>query len=361
MKNIDSKSGAVYRELREIILSGRYTTAESFPSETILSRRYGVSRSLIKIVMGELEHNGLIRRVQGRGTFVTKGAVARKIGLIVPGVACSDFFQPIISEINRLAHEAGYSLRFAEIYSTSHKERIRQVRELAAEFVSRRCAGVIYEPMSGADGKLVNDCILSHFNRKKIPVVLVDCDVVPFPQHSGYDVVGVNDVEAGARLAEHLLSVGARNIHFLVGSLFPTTFENRLWGALAALRHAGIPKSRCEILRAEADDSAALRRHLKRGRPDAFICWNDTIAAKFCQTLAAVGLRVPDDILLTGFADLPVARLMTPQLTTIRQSREGLGRIAFERLLARIADPTLPVQDIYMPAPLVARASTKRG
>lgn len=360
MKNQDSKSGVVYRKVREVILSGRYSPESAFPSETALSRRYGVSRSLVKIVMGELERNGLIERIQGRGTFVTKNAVARKIGLIVPGVACSDFFQPIISEINRLAHGAGYSLRFAEIYSASHEERILQVRELAAEFIKQRFAGVIYEPMAGADGKLVNDCILSLFAKKKIPVVLIDCDVVPFPLRSEYDVVGVNDIEAGARLAEHLLSVGARKIHFLVGSLFPTTFANRLWGAQAALRHAGVSAVRNEILYAEADDLAALKRHLRRGRPDAFICWNDTIAATFCQTLAKAGLRVPDDILLTGFADLPIARLTTPQLTTIRQSRDGMGRIAFERLLERIADPSLPAQDVYLPTPLVVRASTTR-
>ena len=275
----------------------------------------------------------------------------------------TDFFKPVVSEINRLAREAGYELRFGEVWSEVREERIAQVRELAAEFIKGDFAGVIYEPLAGPVGDEINPHILELFDRKKIPVVLLDCDIVPFPERSRYDVVGVNDLEAGARIAKHLMAIGAKRIHFLICELCPTTFANRLAGAESALKLAGakMPKGG-NVLYAEADALKALERYLKRQRqrPDAFICSNDAIAAVFKQTLEKAGLRVPEDVMLTGFADLPIAALMSPPLTTVRQNREQMAQTAFRRLMERIADPSLPPCDIFLPAQLVMRGSTSK-
>ena len=282
----------------------------------------------------------------------------------MPGVAVTDFFKPVVSEINSLTRDAGYELRFGEVWSEVREERIAQVRELAAECIKGNFAGVIYEPLAGPIGDEINPHILELFDKKKIPVVLLDCDIVPFPERSHYDVVGVNDIEAGARIARHLMSVGAKHIHFLICELCPTTFANRLAGAEAALKLAGVkmPKGG-NVLYAEADDLKSLKRYLKRQkqRPDAFICSNDAIAAVFKQTLENAGLRVPEDVMLTGFADLPIAALMTPPLTTVRQNREQMAQAAFLRLMERIENPPLPPCDIFLPATLVVRGSTAKG
>ena len=346
--------------LRTDILGGKYRVGQPFPSVRALARSCGCSDATAQRVQDELFRQGLISRKQGRGTFVTGQGASRRIGLIVPGVACTDFFQPIVSEINQLARQEDYTLLFAEVFSMNREERIRQVRELAAEFIKKRVAGVIYEPLAEPGGKDANEHILGVFKRARIPVVLIDCDIVPFPQRSEYDVVGVNDVEAGAKIAKHLIEVGARRIHFLISRLCPTTFLNRLYGAEAELVRAGRFK-KGNVLYAEPDDLAALKRHIKKhGRPDAFVCSNDPNAVVFKKTLEAAGLSIPKDVMLTGFADMPMASLMTPTLTTIRQDRNQLGGAAFHRLLERIAKPDLPANEIFFPAPLVVRESTMK-
>ena len=356
----DSKYRSLIETLKNNILSGRYGIEKPFPSVRALIKRFGLSNTTVLHALDELVRQGLISRKQGRGTFVTNQGTSRKIGLIVPGVACTDFFQPIVSEINQLARKEDYTLLFAEVFSLDREERIHQVRELAAEFIKKRVAGVIYEPLAEPGGKDANEHILRVFKRAKIPVVLIDCDIVPFPQRSEYDVIGVNDVEAGAKIANHLLSVGAKKIHFLVGKLCPTTFLNRLYGAEAELIRAGRFKKGA-VLYAEADDLAALKRHVRKyGRPDAFVCSNDAIAAEFRQTLEKAGLSVPGDILLTGFADMAIASLMSPPLTTIRQERDKMGAAAFRRLLERMNNPGAPANEMLFPAPLVVRESTKR-
>ena len=348
-------------ELGEEIRAGRYAVRNSFPSLTQIMRRFGVSRPTAMRSVAELKRSGLLNTSPRSSMYVSKTATSRKIGLIVPGIAVTDFFKPIVSEINRLAHEANYELRFGEVWSEIREERTTQVRALAEEFCDGNFAGVIYEPMAGPLGDEINPVVLGMFDRKKIPVVLLDCDIVPFPQRSGYDVVGVNDLEAGARIAKHLLDVGAKNIHFLICKLCPITFTNRLAGAEAALNIAGAkaPKGG-NVLYAEADDLNALKRYLKRQKscPDAFICSNDAIAAVFRQTLEAAGLDVPQDVMLTGFADLQIASLMSPKLTTVHQNREMMAHMAFKRLMDRINDPSLPPCDFFLPSNLVAREST---
>ena len=74
--------------------------------------------------------------------------------------------------------------------------------------------------------------------------------------------------------------------------------------------------------------------------------------------MVKAGLRVPEDVMLTGFADLSVAALMTPPLTTVRQNREQMAGAAFRRLMERMSNPSLPPCDIFLPSPLVARGST---
>jgi len=354
---------AIADELCADIAAGRYVRRRSFPSLAMIMRRFGVARATAAKSVEELKSRGVIVSRPRSGIFVVKPKVSRKIGLIVPGVAVTDFFKPVVSEINRLARDEGYELRFNEVWSEVREERIAQVREYAAEFIKGRFAGVIYEPLAGPVGDEINPHILELFDRQRIPVVLLDCDIVPFPERSGYDVVGVNDLEAGARIAKHLMQVGAKRIHFLICELCPTTFANRLAGAESQLKLAGMKMpDGGNVLYAEADDVQALRRYLKRQkrRPDAFVCSNDAIAAVFKQTLEKVGLRVPEDVMLTGFADLSVASLMSPTLTTVRQDRVQMARASFRRLLERIADPSLPPCNIFLPAPLVVRESTEK-
>ena len=111
----DSKYKSLIETLKSNILSGKYGVGKPFPSVRALIKRFGLSNTTVLHALDELVHQGLISRKQGRGTFVTNQGTTRKIGLIVPGVACTDFFQPIVSEINQLARKEDYTLLFAEV------------------------------------------------------------------------------------------------------------------------------------------------------------------------------------------------------------------------------------------------------
>lgn len=358
-----NETGRIAATLRKEILSGKYLAAANpFPSERALARRFGATRSAVVQALQNLSAKGYLVRQRGRGTFLTTSArrSGGPVGLIVPGVAYSDFFSALVSGVSRCAQKADRTLLFGDVSAKDAKARVDQAKRFAETVVREGAAGVIYQPLEfTADTEACNREILSVFADAQTPVVLIDCDFVKPPRRSDYDLVGIDNESAGGRLAEHLLAAGARNVHFLMHADRSSNMYRRLNGVMNALRAHGAA-SGGGVIDARPDDAAAVRRHLRRHRPDAIVCGTDLTAALLKHTLDGLGLRVPDDILLAGFDDTSAARVMTPQLTTIHQPCGLIAETAFDRLLRRLVNPALPPAEILLPAPLVARASTRR-
>ena len=357
----DSKYKVLVETLKSQILSGKYDVAKPFPSVRALIRRFGMSKTTVQRALDELFHLGLISRKQGRGTFVTGQRPSRRIGLIVPGVAYSEFFPPIVNEISRLSQKEGYTLLFGAVTSQDPEVRARQARKFAGQLIEDGVAGVIFQPLEFlSDSTERNQEIVNLLKRANVPVVLACCDFVRPPDRSGYDVVGINNVEAGAMMARHLVDSGAKRICFLMRPNRGVSIRSRFRGFAMALQCEGRVRCTCERLVAETDDLAAVKRLLRRRRPDAFVCGSDSDAAKFKVTLEKAGLKVPDDVMLAGFNDVQMASILTPSLTTIRIPCGEIAATAFYRLLARIANPGLPAMECLLPVHLVARGSTVR-
>ena len=354
----DTKYKALVETLKNGILSGRYGNGTPFPSVRALIRRHGLSSTTVLHAMDELVLQGLIHREQGRGTFVVNRGASRKIGLIVPGVAYSEFFPPIVSKISCLSQKEGYHLLFGDIASQSPLLRAKAARKFARELVGEGVAGVIYQPLELVDdGERVNREILSILDHAHIPVVILDNDFLRNPRRCGYDVVGIDNVAAGTLVAEHLIDCGVERISFQKRPRCSASVNARLMGVLGAVAADG-NRIGCSVLEAEPDDVKALRRHLRTFRPDAFVCGNDTSAVALKQALESIGKRIPDDVLLAGFDDVRFASRVSPPLTTIHQPCELIGETAFFRLLARIADPGLAPLNMSLPIELVVRGST---
>ena len=356
----ERKYVAVYETLKSEILSGKFCACSSFPSKARIVSRFGISNLTAVRVLDLLKREGLVVAKQGCGTFVAKRVRSRKIGLVVPGVAYTEFFPPVVDEIARSAQRQGYSVLLGNLCSLDIDVLARQSTSLAHQFVSENVDGVIFQPVEKlASADEVNREILSIFRQENIPVVLTDYDVSPSLERSEYDVVGINNFDAGYRIATHLVKVGARHVCFLMRSDRAPSHQNRLRGVVAAVEMVGRGRCRWSVMDADSDDVNVFRRVWRRkDRPDAFVCGNDDEAATFKRMIERIGLRVPDDVLLAGFNDVRFASVLTPPLTTIHQPCREIGATVFRMLLERIEHPELPPREVYLPAPLVIRAST---
>ena len=359
MKTPRTKYLQIYETLRRDILDGKYPSGTPFPSVMAVVRRFGISRLTAVKVIDLLKDEGLLRAQWGRGTFVTRSS--RKIGIIVPGMAYSEIFPPIVSRVSELAQAEGYSIILGDIPTQDPQRRAQLTRRFVQTLIDENVAGVLCEPLEFlSDMDDLNRENMAKLDAAGIPVVLIDSDIEPPPRRSRYDIVGIHNQDAGIAIAEHLFAQGVRKIGFQMRPNWAPSVRNRLRGVRTAC--AEQKGARCDVLSAEPDDTDALRRFLRaKGRPEAFVCGCDKAAAKFRLTLKRAGVEVPRDMFLCGFDDVEIASLMTPALTTVRQPCADIGETLFKTLLSRMRNPTAPAREILLPAPLVVRESTQRG
>ena len=355
---MSSKQEDLYERLCAEIRAGKFAAGVRFPSEFALARRFKVGRDVVHRVLSRLKDEGVILARQGAETFLRAKGGCRfgRIGLIIHGSDYCEMFSPVARKISHLAQAAGVSLLFGDVSGTNTRRRVVEVVRLAREFISTGVDGVIFQPVELLRrARDINRDIVGLFDKAGVPLVLLDSDIVPSPERSGYDLASVNHFDAGRRLAAHLREAGAKRVAYL-------TQANRAPCVLE--RHLGV-KTGCEGLAlagkellAEPDDAARIRRFLARERPDAIACYNDRQAVVLMKTLAALGVGVPDDILVAGFDDVNFARLATPLLTTAHQPCDELAALAFGMLQERIRDPGRSVRETFLNAPLVVRDST---
>lgn len=351
-----------YQQVKHALLadirSGKFAEVGRFPSDTQLTRRFGVSRATVMRAVSDLVRDGLLFRRRGSGTYVAARRSFGRICLLIHGSDYCEFFGPFARQISHLCQRRGLGLLFADLSDGPTLSRIHKVRSVVAEWVKTGVDGVLYQPVELVpEAAKINEAILGVFDKAKVPVVLIDSDIVPAPARSRYDLAAVNHFEAGRRLGEHLVAVGAKRIAYLSQRDRAPCVLARELGVKTAAR--GLPLAG-ESLFADPDDVKAVRSFLKAKRPDAIACYNDRQASLLIKTLTALGKRVPGDILVAGFDDVNFARLATPALTTLHQPCAELAELAFEMLQVRIRSPKRPPSETFLDAPLVVRESTKR-
>ena len=356
-----------YRDLlnvvRQEIFDGKFGPAGRFPSEEQLMRRFGVSRNTVRSALAELKRTGVLETRNGSGTYLSAAACrpVGSLGMIVPGMAMTEIFQNICGEFIRAARDAGYTTLCDGASSADPATRTVQTLRAAHDCADRRVAGVVFEPIELTENTAVTTTeVLSILRKARIPIVLIDRDVVMPPLRSSFDLVGIDNVGAGYRLAEHLIANGARRIHVLCRPNSAPTCRKRAQGANLALLDHGIPVARKNFHELDPRDIDAVKAMLRRVRPDAIVCCNDATAADLLVTLRALGVRVPEDISVTGVDGLRCASILTPSLTTIHQPCEAIARTALKMLLERISNPSLPPREILLGAELVIGNSTRR-
>ncbi|MEG8275369.1 LacI family DNA-binding transcriptional regulator [Streptomyces sp. AHA2] len=200
--------------------------------------------------------------------------------------------------------------------------------------------------------------MLTALHRKGLPVVLID----DRGRHPEFPYVSAANREGAAAAARHLLDEGRFRPLVLAGPLRFGCVRDRREGFDAV--YAGSGRARDPALFVESDFTEAggeesVRRVLREGRDfDAVFAHNDLAAMGAMSALRAAGLRVPEDVAVIGFDDIPMARLTQPALTTVRQPMRRMGETAARMLLGHLSGETYPGQQVVLPTSVVVRRST---
>lgn len=243
------------------------------------------------------------------------------IGMIVPSIA-NPFFTSLVVNVEHVLAQRGLQLFLCDARSNPEVE-AQRLRSL----VSRQVDGIIVSP---CHGELSADAI--RLGARSIPVVQLD----RFAQGTYTDWVGVDDDAAQSLIMAHLAEERVRSAAFISSKLTNSSTELRRAGFFRHAELVGID-TREDWVRL-GSYSIDWGREASRSiltaaqRPDAIVCADDLIALGVLQTCRSLGLSVPEDVMVTGFDDIPFSALSSPPLTTIRQPQERIAAEAVRLL-----------------------------
>jgi LacI family repressor for deo operon, udp, cdd, tsx, nupC, and nupG len=286
-----------------------------------------------------------------RASAVARGLVTRRtktIGLVVTTVN-DPFAGEVALGIEKAANEHGYSVFLANSDAEPERE-----RRMVQTFAEQRVDGIV------VTSSRVGAEYLPMLAEMMVPIVLVNDQYPGEFMHS----VMIENVQGARAAAEHLIALGHRRIAY-VGDLSGYQSDTeRLAGYKQALAEAGIAFAPELAVKGDGKPAAAIEGVnallALEQPPTAICCYNDMTALGAMRAIATRGLRVPDDISVTGFDDLFFAAYLDPPLTTVHQPMRHMGQIAMENLL-KLMQGGEPVEQARVEAKLVVRASTGKA
>ncbi len=330
-----------------------------------IAKRAGVSRSTVSRVVNN--HPNISAKVRKRvlqiiqETGYRPNAAARAlvsqrsltIGLVLPHTVSSLFADPyyplLIKGISKACNQQEYMLAFF-LASSKEDEKLIFTRIQDRGLLD----GVLVQ--SGHHGNLQ---IIDQLVESKTPMVVIGR---PFePEKVSY--VDVDNVNAAYKAVLHLLRLGYKRVATITGPLQSTAGMDRLEGYRKALAAFNLPVDPNLIVEGDFTEQGgyAGMRTLLAHKPDAVFAASDVTAIGAIRVIQDKGLRVPEDIAVIGFDDIPIPMFSPIQLTTVRQPVEELGVAAVELLLDLIENGVTPPRNKVMDSELVVRTTCGSG
>ena len=188
-------------------------------------------------------------------------------------------------------------------------------------------------------------------------MVLLDRCFERYPDRSNFDLVGIDNHQAGFVLTRHLIRMGSKRILFAARRNSAPTVDARIAGFREA-NFSLLGKYDCPIVNGDFEDEKVVRKILDQEKPDGIVCGNDMTAARLMRTLGGIGVKIPEDIKMVGFDDVNYAKYLPTPLTTIRQDCAEIGAAAMSVMLDRIKRPNHAVRNVFIRAELIVRESS---
>jgi DNA-binding LacI/PurR family transcriptional regulator len=351
----------VFESLSRDILSGKYRPGQKFPSEAALVQQFRTSRITIGRALRDLSQRGLVDRIAGSGTYVRHPHPAKDslvFGLLIPDLGHTEIFEPVCSGIASAPGASRHALLWGHTTPSQTSPEAKAL-ELCDQYIRKRVAGVFFAPLeTGAKVRETNLAIVSRMEKARIPIVLLDRCVLPYPARIPHDLVGIDNRRAGYIATAHLLRLGVRQISIVAYSHGAPTVEARIAGFREALFAAARPLNSHRVHRLDAITESTVRPLLKHHQAgDGFVCANDRTAGQLMRVLLAMDYRIPRDVRIVGIDDVEFASLLPVPLTTVHQPCREIGQAAMAAMLDRVERPNMFVRDILVECHLVVRES----
>lgn len=350
------------QEIFSWLHSGKLKPDDKLPSENEIVNQFQISRHTVRQTLGELEKEGWLYKVQGRGTYVaqpkTKENNETKTIAIITTYISDYIFPHIVRGAEEAIRTHGYHLMLSSTDNNKEKE-----KESLKMLMSQPLRGLIIEPTKSAYGNINLNYFLS-LEFQQIPFVMINEKY----QELNCPTIKVDDEEGGFVAAEHLIQLGHVNI---LGFFKTDDLQgiNRLKGFIRAHKKNQVPLRPNSVVYYTTEDKngdlfqKTISQLLKKDhseRPTSIVCYNDQLAIQIMEIVRGFGLNIPHDMSIIGFDDSSLATATEVKLTTLSHPKSNLGEQAANLLIEMIEKKhKQQPEDIVFKPELIERESTR--
>jgi LacI family transcriptional regulator len=311
----------------------------------VLNNRPGIGEATKQKILDMVQELGYekkqLRIVQARPQSLNL-VIYKKHGDVVSD---TPFFAELIQGIELQTRQSGFNLLVTYFYeSQNHDEQFSAI-------IASSCRGIILlaTEMVSQDMKI--------FSSLRIPLVILDNSFSDVPR----DSITINNIRGSGEAVKYLEQSGHTRIGHLRSSVNINNFYERREGYLRALKQAD-PVYTVAISSTSDGAYRDMKKYLASNPeiPSAFFADNDIIAISCIRALREGGRRIPEDVSIIGFDDIPASAVVDPPLSTMRVPKKSLGILAVERLIKQINGETSETVRIAVNTELVIRSSVKQ-
>lgn len=274
-----------------------------------------------------------------------RGGNRKMVGVIIPDLQ-NPFLTGVVQGVEQVLYEAGYTLVLGHSAGIPEREQ-GHITGLRGE----GAAGLILIPDNGQGANYAS------LEAWDIPVVAVD----RIPKGLKVDLVSTDHRDGARQAVNHLISHDHRDIALINGPHGFSVTQERLAGYRDALAEANIPLRESLIVHSDfhqAGGEAAMKQLLDMPKPPrAVLVANNLMTLGALAAIHARAIKIPEEIAIVGFDDMPWASSLRPPLTAVAQPIEELGHVAAQMLLDRLQNRERLVRRVILPPQLIVRAS----
>jgi len=313
----------------------------------VLNNKPGVSEETRKKVLKFIEEMGYDTNILSKPALKHNGnirfIVYKKHGKVVSD---TPFFSALMEGIDSEARDSGYSLVVSYVNEKDNKpEILRILQENPPEGIIILATEMVSEDVAD-------------FKRLGIPIVVLDNYFIS----EKLDTVIINNIEGAYEATKYIIKKGHTDIGYLSSKVHINNFLERREGFLKAIKESGLdfdPKFEYKIgsTLEEAYQDMLVLLDNNPPIPSAFFADNDIIALGAVKALKQKGLKIPEDVSIVGFDDMPFCEMIEPSLTTVRVYKQKMGMIAVRRLRSKIEDEAEENVKIEIMTELIERNS----
>ena len=348
--------------IRERLNEGTYTESTLMPAESVIAQEFNVSRPTIAKVYDQLSREGLLFRKRGIGTVVQ--AVSDKkatytFGLLLPGAGESEIFADINNRILQQAGRMGFTCECEG--TTANNAETRSMLAIASceRYIAKKVDGLFFAPFERVrNADAINQAVCNLALKAQIPMILIDRDVVPSPQRSGFDLVSLDNYTAGEVITRHMIKAGCKNVYFFANSYSAHSVGIRLKAVKLAVMEAGLDFYPNSYICGDPKDMNVVRKIPVIRRQTGIICANDATAVILMSSLSKLGYHCGTDYLISGFDNMKYAAFLNHPLTTYSQPCNQIADISIELLIQRMMHRDSAPVTVLLQGQLIERSST---